>query len=196
MRRMSKQKQLIVFPIVCVMLLCSLKTYKDIKQALDNPTKHTIKQKKRTGSPGVIDSKHKRLTIKGTYIRQEYIQYCIQIGEMFGIEPELLVAMIETESSGNANASNGYAYGLMQVAPSANKEQMAKLGVYNLMNPYGNILVGTYLIHKYRNEGNEIGLALMRYNGQADAYQRARTGNLSYYARSIIRRTEELKAEQ
>lgn len=46
-----------------------------------------------------------------TYIAEEYQAYCEKIGEMYCVCPELLMAMIETESSGNPdamqNAENG-----------------------------------------------------------------------------------------
>ena len=78
-----------------------------------------------------------------TYISEEYQAYCEEIGEMYCVCPEFLMAMIETESSGNPNATNGTCKGLMQVSEKWHKDRMARLGVKDIYDPYGNILVAT-----------------------------------------------------
>ena len=60
-----------------------------------------------------------------TYIAEEYQDYCEEIGEMYCVCPELLMAMIETESSGNPDATNGTCKGLMQVSEKWHKDRMA-----------------------------------------------------------------------
>ena len=78
-----------------------------------------------------------------TYIAEEYQAYCEEIGEMYCVCPELLMAMIETESSGNPDATNGTCKGLMQVSEKWHRDRMKRLGVKDIYDPYGNILVAT-----------------------------------------------------
>lgn len=50
-----------------------------------------------------------------TYIPESQIRLCEQYGKAYGICPELLEALIETESSGQMSARNGSCYGICQI---------------------------------------------------------------------------------
>ena len=76
-----------------------------------------------------------------TFIPQEYVAYCEEIGREYGICPELLEAIMESESSGNPQAGNGNCKGLMQVNTQYHKGRMAKLGVDDIYDAKGNITV-------------------------------------------------------
>ena len=66
-----------------------------------------------------------------TDIPEEYQNYCMEIGKQYHICPELLMAMIEQESSGRADVVNETGdTGLLQVNPKWHKERMERLGVY------------------------------------------------------------------
>ena len=54
--------------------------------------------------------------IEPTHISVEAKVSCYEYGEMYDICPELLMAMIEAESSGNPKAANGDCEGLMQIS--------------------------------------------------------------------------------
>lgn len=129
-----------------------------------------------------------------TYIAEEYQQYCVEIGNMYGICPELLMAMIESESSGNPNAQNGNCKGLMQVSGKWHKDRMKKLGVANICDPYGNILVATDYLMELAEKYEDIGMVLMVYNGNSRAkdYWNG-NANLSKYAEKILARSEVLE---
>lgn len=129
-----------------------------------------------------------------TYIAEEYQQYCVEIGNMYGICPELLMAMIETESSGNPDATNGTCKGLMQVSEKWHKDRMEKLGVANICDPYGNILVATDYLMELAEKYEDIGMVLMVYNGDSRAkdYWNG-NANLSKYAEKILARSEVLE---
>lgn len=43
----------------------------------------------------------------GTYISEDAQEACVKYGEEYGICPELLMAIIERESAGQADAENG-----------------------------------------------------------------------------------------
>ena len=129
-----------------------------------------------------------------TYIKDEYQEYCIEIGEQYGICPELLMAMIEAESSGNADAINGECKGLMQVAEKWHTARMKMLGVSNIYDPYGNILVAADYLLELFEKYEDVGMVLMVYNGDsgAQAYCNG-SGQLSTYAQKILARSEMLE---
>ena len=128
-----------------------------------------------------------------TYIAEEYQAYCEEIGEMYCVCPELLMAMIETESSGNPDATNGTCKGLMQVSEKWHKDRMERLGVKDIYDPYGNILVATDYLIELAEKYEDVGLVLDVYNGNSKAMQNAENWVLSEYAAKILHRTEMLE---
>lgn len=130
-------------------------------------------------------------------IRELYGDYIDDIAERYHICPELLEAMIEQESAGQADAvSSGGDTGLMQVNPRWHKERMDKLGVTDLKDPYSNILVASdYLVELFEQYG-DLPMVLMVYNGSSDAQERWESGNYTEYAISIMERTEELERKK
>ena len=103
------------------------------------------------------------------------------------------MAMIEAESSGNPDATNGNCKGLMQVSEKWHTDRMNRLGVSNIYDPYGNILVATdYLFELFEKYG-DVGLVLDVYNGNSKAMYNSENGILSDYANKILARSEQLE---
>ncbi len=126
---------------------------------------------------------------KDTWIPEEYRQYCEEIGAKYAISPELLIAIIEKESSGQPQVYNGNCKGLMQINEPYHRERMQKLGVTNIYDPYGNIMLGAdYLLDLFL-EYQETGTVLMVYNGSARAVERGEAVDYTKYASEIIERT-------
>ena len=128
-----------------------------------------------------------------TYISDEIQGYCIEIGEEYGVCPELLMAMIEAESSGNPDATNGSCKGLMQVSDKWHKDRMKRLGVTDIYDAYGNILVGTDYLMELAEKYGDIGLVLDLYNGNSNAHYNYENGIISEYAGKILTRSEQLE---
>ena len=102
------------------------------------------------------------------------------------------MAIAETESTGDPNAYNGGCYGLMQVSISAHSERMKRLGVTDITDTYGNILVATDYLLELFTEEEDVGYALSRYHGESHADATYEAGELSKYAEKILERAEEL----
>lgn len=128
-----------------------------------------------------------------TYIPPEYVQYCEEIGARYSLSPEVLEAMIETESSGNPRAYNSGCCGLLQVDANLHRDRMARLGVTDIYDPYGNILVGADKIAELFEESDDFGWVLLKYNGSRDAEGKALRNEFTDYANRIMNRAYELE---
>ena len=85
-----------------------------------------------------------------------------QASDRYGVDSNLITAVIIQESGGNPNAvSLKGAKGLMQLMDSTARE----MGIYQVFNPRQNILAGTkYLSQMLKRFGGDESLALASYN--------------------------------
>lgn len=132
---------------------------------------------------------------KDTYIDEEIQGYVIEISELYDLNPNLIFAMIEAESSGRRKVvSKAGCVGLMQVSPKWHKERMDRLGVSDLKDAYGNILVGCDYVAEMFAKYDDVYCVLMGYNqGEySGAIGKAMEGKYSAYAKKIVKRMNEL----
>lgn len=100
---------------------------------------------------------------KACYLPDEYIEYCFEAQENFGISAALIASMIQVESSAR-NVKNGNCWGLLQV----NTQHVADKN--DLMDPEQNIRFGVSVLDECREKAeDDIVLALMYYNGEPNA---------------------------
>ena len=131
--------------------------------------------------------------IEPTHISVEAQVSCYEYGEMYDICPELLMAMIEAESSGNPKAENGDCKGLMQISERWHTGRMAEIGADDIWSETDNIHIGANYLHELFNRYEDAALVLMVYNGESDASEKAEKGYISDYARKILDRSAELE---
>ena len=131
--------------------------------------------------------------IEPTHISVEAQVSCYGYGEMYDICPELLMAMIEVESSGNPKAENGDCKGLMQISERWHTARMAEIGADDIWSETDNIHIGANYLHELFNRYEDVALVLMVYNGESDAVEKAENGYISDYARKILDRSAELE---
>lgn len=129
-----------------------------------------------------------------TFLSKTAVKACEEYGEEYDICPELLMAIIEKESRGNSDASNGSCKGLMQISERWHKNRMQRLGVTDLYDVDGNVLVGTDYLYDLFKIYDDVGMVLMVYNGDSNA-ENYINGNaeLSEYAEEILERSENLE---
>lgn len=121
--------------------------------------------------------------------------YIFNLCEENGIDPAIVIAMIEKESSFRdyAVGDNGNSYGLMQIQPRWNKARMDALGCNDLLDPYQNVTVGIDLLSELMDKGNSIEWVLMAYNGgQTYANKKIDQGIISDYAVFVLERAKNL----
>ena len=123
-------------------------------------------------------------------------QHIINTSEMYGVDPAIIMAMIDTESSFRADAvgDDGRSYGLMQIQVKFHQERMQRLGVSDMLNPYENVLVGIDYLAEQIARGNGIEWALMGYNGGASyANEMSANGLISDYAANVLSKAGEIE---
>lgn len=127
--------------------------------------------------------------------REQLIAYTEEVGEQYGICPELIQAMIQTESSWDADAENGGCKGLMQVAPKWHGDRMERLGCTDIYDPYQNILVGVDYLAELAEKHGDVALALDYYNGNSKAEELAAAGKMSTYSTKVLTLSEQLERQ-
>lgn len=125
--------------------------------------------------------------------KENWIDYIEIICQDKHICPELVEAIIESESSWDPYARNGDCIGLMQVSESWHKDRMARLGVADLTDPYDNILAGVDYLAELFERYEDVGAVLMKWNGDSRLSEYMETGELSEYAGKVLERSAELE---
>ena len=128
-----------------------------------------------------------------TYISKTIYDACVKYANEYCICPELVMAIIERESTGDKDATNGNCKGLMQVSEKWHVERMDKLGVTDIYDVSGNIHVGADYLSELFLEYEDPALVLMIYHGEKDAIEKYNHGEISDYATGILERTKELE---
>lgn len=122
------------------------------------------------------------------FLRPDLIPYIEQVSTEYGVSPELIEAMIETESRGISSVRNGTCIGLMQVSTKWHGDRAARLGV-DLHTDEGNIKAGVDYLMELAAEDEDLYYVLATYNGQSDAAP----GKVNGYATEILNRADELE---
>jgi len=125
---------------------------------------------------------------------ESLLSLCTFIGDKYSISPTLLYAMCEKESSRSIYAVNGSCKGLMQISEVWHKDRMKVLGITDIYDPYGNVLLAADYISELKKETtNNMYYILMRYNmATKTANSLFAKGQISQYALEIVSRSQEL----
>jgi soluble lytic murein transglycosylase-like protein len=119
---------------------------------------------------------------------EELQKHVFEISEEYKVDPYIIFGMIERESDYKADAvgDGGDSLGLMQIQTKWHKARMDKLGVTDLLEPYGNIQVGVDFLAECYYSTSDYNLALVKYNS-------GKAGAESKYSRYVLDKAEELK---
>ena len=120
-----------------------------------------------------------------------------QACEETGITYELALAVIWKETNfRNIKGDGGDSYGYMQVQPRWHSERMDRYGVTDLMDPYGNFLVGCDYLAELAAKDRGIEWVLHGYNGGPSyANDMAKAGKTSQYAKDVLNYMKTLTLE-
>ena len=130
-----------------------------------------------------------------SYIPVYMQKLCFEIGEEYHIAPELLIAIIERESGGDANAVNPVTgcMGPMQLHPAYADYYLKKAGYSDPFNPEHNIRAGCEILTEKFEQYIDLPLVLMKYHGESKATKRFKSGKYSKYCIGIMERMEEMQ---
>jgi soluble lytic murein transglycosylase len=115
----------------------------------------------------VLDSHRLRVTPE---VRHEMAQTILEAAHRYDLEPELILAVIFTESSFDPAAESEVgALGLMQLMPAtatqvAKELEMEWKGRQLLTDPETNILMGSFYLRKLLHRFDDLNVALAAYN--------------------------------
>lgn len=122
---------------------------------------------------------------------------CDWVGAQYDISSELLQALVWVESTNKIQAiSSCNAKGLCQIVEKWHKDRMERLGVSDIYEPYGNVLVCADFINELRQKpyGSDVAFVLMAYNmGTSRAIELYEAGTISQYATDVMNKAEELE---
>lgn len=117
-----------------------------------------------------------------------------ELATQYNMCPELIQAACFKESSFDPCAENGGCVGIMQVNPAWHMERMSRLGVTDLYDTKGCMLVGVDYLHELIQQYEDVSVALMKYNGDSRAEGLLDgSGDVSEYADEILQISAELE---
>ncbi len=128
-------------------------------------------------------------------VPEEVVAISEELGGEYGICPELIQAVCWQESRFQADAENGGCVGIMQVSPQWHRERMERLGVTDLTDPRQNMAVAVDYLAELAAEYEDVGAALMKYNGdrRLDELLEGGMADVSDYARAVLELSAELE---
>ena len=119
---------------------------------------------------------------------QDLQDYIIRECDAKGIDPAIVMAMIDRESEYKADTigDNGNSFGLMQIQPKWHTERMERLGCTDLLDPYHNVRVGVDYLCEMLNKYGDMAKALVAYN------QGQYKGTITEYATDVLEKAERI----
>jgi len=149
----------------------------------------------------VLDSHRLRVT---PTVRHEIAGTILEAADRYDLAPELILAVIFTESSFNPHAESAMgAVGLMQLMPAtatqlAQELEMEWKGRQLLTDPESNILMGSFYLRKMLHRFDDLNVALAAYNVGPNRLRAIMTEEdrvPRIYARKVQALTASLRAE-
>ena len=100
--------------------------------------------------------------------------YTFEMSHRNGIEPELVLAIIEVESCYQSDVVNdsGTCFGLMQINKKSHKELIEKVGCKDIFDERDNIIIGIGILKDLFNKYDKVEYVLMAYNGGEEYLQK------------------------
>lgn len=178
--------------LMAVMAACVLNACPVYADGLELMAGQTVVEDMAWPSNKQIREAERYLSENRIEITDEVKELCGIYGRRYGISPELLQAMIWIESRciSSAQSADKSCKGLMQVKPSCHRERMKRLGVRNVFDPAGNILVGTDYLAELLDRYDTLEMALGAYNGDAGATEGL---YVSRYAKKVLEISQALE---
>lgn len=143
----------------------------------------------------IVFATAQRVRAEEIEVPRDVIKASEEIGGAYGICPETLQAMCYVESTFQPDAENGGCVGIMQVSTKWHKDRMRRLGVTDLKDMRQNMLVAADYLSELAEDGEDLEIALMKYHGETDIYNRLDAGETSWYVEKVLSISAELERQ-
>lgn len=162
-------------------------TYEPSTVATTEETTEYITEPTETEVPTEVTTEP-QVTLYDVPLDAELQLHIISEAEKVGIDPAIIFAMAERESTYRTDAigDGGDSLGLLQVQPYWHSGRMEKLGCTDLLDPYQNVTVGIDYLCEQLNRYGTIEAALTAYN------RGHYNGTITEYAYDVISKAEKL----
>lgn len=147
-----------------------------------------------------IQAEEPKRTYYDVPLTEDLQDIIIDVSDKRGVDPALVLAVIEKESAYNPDASgdNGRSQGLMQIWRNVHKKRMKKLGAVNLYDPRDNVIVGVDILAEKLEKYEDAEKALIAYNaGDAGAKRHYFSKGVfsNSYSQAVLKIAKEIKTK-
>ena len=187
-----------VLAVAFIITTYSLASADDYQEAKRRAEPATVTQAEEPAAPEV--PKEPERTYYDVPLTEDLQDVIIDTAGGRGVDPALVLAVIEKESGYNPDASgdNGRSQGLMQIWRSFHEKRMEKLGAVNLYDPKDNVLVGIDILAEKLDKYEDAEKALIAYNaGDAGAKKHYFSKGVysNGYSRAVIEIAEKVRTK-
>ena len=187
-----------VLAVAFIVTTYSLASADDCKEAQRRAEPATVTQAEELVQPQKTEEPER--TYYDVPLTEDLQDIIIDVSEKRGVDPALVLAVIEKESGYNPDASgdNGKSQGLMQIWRSFHEKRMEKLGAVNLYDPRDNVLVGIDILAEKLEKYEDVEKALIAYNaGDAGAKKHYFSKGVysNGYSRAVLKIAEEIRTK-
>lgn len=116
-------------------------------------------------------------------------RHLMSVCDEFGVPTEIVLAVIQAESSFRPDARNGNCHGYMQINKINLQRLSETVGVTDLTDPYQNITAGTYMLHELYEKYGDWHKVLACYNygeGGAQKHVFSKGYTTTKYSRAVM----------
>ena len=187
-----------VLAVAFIITTYSLASADDYQEAKRRAEPATVTQAEEPAAPEV--PKEPERTYYAVPLTEDLQDVIIDTASGRGVDPALVLAVIEKESGYNPDAAgdNGRSQGLMQIWRSFHEKRMEKLGAVNLYDPKDNVLVGIDILAEKLDKYEDAEKALIAYNaGDAGAKKHYFSKGVysNGYSRAVLKIAEESRTK-
>lgn len=187
-----------ILAVIIIIAAYSMASADDYKEAQRRAQPATVTQAEEPEEPPKAEEPKR--TYYDVPLTEDLQDIIIDTASGRGVDPALVLAVIEKESGYNPNASgdNGRSQGLMQIWRSFHEKRMKKLGAANLYDPRDNVLVGIDILAEKLEKYEDAEKALIAYNaGDAGAKKHYFSKGIysSSYSRAVLKIAEEIQTK-
>ena len=184
--------------IITAYSMASADDCQEAKRRAEQPP--IVAQETRKEATELIQAEEPKRTYYDVPLTEDLQDIIIDVSEKRGVDPALVLAVIEKESGYNPDASgdNGKSQGLMQIWRNAHKKRMKKLGAVNLYDPRDNVIVGVDILAEKLEKYEDAEKALIAYNaGDAGAKKHYFSKGVysNGYSRAVLKIAEEIRTK-